>query len=390
MSSGNHDITLDSTFYQEHGLNFHNQNPQDPQACIDLIKEYPSITYLNHEFTHIYLKREGGPRTNFKVFGSPYSPAQGLWAFAYPPEHASSLWDQIPLDTDIVITHTPPKYHCDESKHTGASGCKSFRETLWRVRPSLAICGHVHEGRGAERILWDLDCPNVKFKESATGYWTDPSLGIGNRKQCHLDLSAKSLAPLNGTGSWINASEGINFDGPAETTENRLSVQKSRHSLAWTSAASGSSTWISDSEGTQTTALDKQLPLLQDQDEAHKATTSSANVNSEYILESEFSSVVDQSIGFGQAPHVAEDRRRASGCASLGTVIHPATRGQGGSPPSGRCDLEALAGRRSRKETCVINASIMASSWPYKLNDNRKYNKPIVVDIDLPAWQDSE
>ena len=62
-----------------------------------------------------------------------------------------------------------------------------------------------------------------------------------------------------------------------------------------------------------------------------------------------------------------------------------AVRGQGGTPPSGRCDMEALDGRMGRKETCVVNAAIMASSWPYKSKEGRKYNKPVVVDIDLPV-----
>lgn len=387
--SGNHDITLDSAFYEEHGLHFHNQNPQEPQACIDLIKGYPSITYLNHESTHAYLKREDGPRTRFKVFGSPYSPAHGLWAFAYPPEHASSLWDQVPLDTDIVITHTPPKYHCDESKHNRASGCKTLREALWRVRPSLAICGHVHEGRGAERILWDLDCPNVRFKESATGYWTDPDLGSANWKQCHLDLSGKSSAPLNGTGSWIRASDGIDLDGPAEMRGNHLSVWNSLHSLAWTPGTSRSGTSISGTL-TESSALETNLPEAQDQDDGPEAR-SSVTIKSECdTSNSEVSSVENRFRGFGEDPHVAEARGRTPAHTSLEFGMHSAIRGQGGTPPSSRCDLEALAGRRGRKETCVINASIMASSWPYKFKDGRKYNKPIIVDIDLPVWQDSE
>lgn len=360
---GNHDITLDPTFYKEHGLQFHNQSLQEPQACIDLIKEYPSITYLNHESTHIYLKREDGPRTKFKVFGSPYSPANGLWAFGYPPEHASLLWDQIHLDTDIVITHTPPKYHCDESRHQEASGCGILRETLWRVRPSLAICGHVHEGRGAERILWDLDCPNVKFKESATGYWTDPGLGLGNRKQCHLDLSAKSPAPLNSTGSWVDASDGINLDGPTETPENRLPVRKSTNSLAWTSATSRSGTSVSGvyPEEIPSPLQDTISPVAQNQEDAPKARSSETVTSEQGASKYKASSEPNRSGGSRETYKVAEDRGSAPAYSNLKIAFHSGTRGQGGSPPSGRCDLEALAGRKGRKETCVINAAIMAS-----------------------------
>ena len=48
-------------------------------------------------------------------------------------------------------------------------------------------------------------------------------------------------------------------------------------------------------------------------------------------------------------------------------------------------NVEALVGRIGRKETCVINAAIMASSY----GGPKRFNKPIVVDIDLPVWRDS-
>ena len=251
---------------------------------------------LNHGSASIRLMKEDGPRTSFRVFGSPYSPRHGLWAFGYPPQEASQLWDQIPLDSDVVITHTPPKYHCDESGTRAAIGCSALRETLWRVRPSLAICGHVHEGRGAQRVLWDLASPYIKFKEFATGYWEDP--GQGNKKQSLIDLSGKSPEPIQNTGA---------SDHPAEDARSRTSRMIS-----------------------------------------------------------------------GARDDAEVDSERS----------HLNLRGYGGTPPSGRCDMDALAGRMGRKETCIINAAIMASSWPYKASQGRKYNKPIVVDIDLPVWKD--
>ena len=294
--TGNHDITLDPGFYTEHGAYFHNQHLQDPDACMQLVKGYKSIIFLNHESADIQLVRNNGPRTSFRVFGSPFSPRHGLWAFGYAPEQASGLWEQIPLDSDVVITHTPPKYHCDESGTRSAIGCESLRQTMWRVRPSLLICGHVHEGRGAHRVLWDLSSPNVRFKELSTGYWEDPD--HNTKKQCLFDLSRRGSEPLQNTGA---------ADYRAEDAQRNL----------------------------------------------YKATS--------------------------DAKGVAE----VGGQQSISAV-----RGQGGTASSGRCDAEALVGRMGRKETCVINAAIMASSWPYKANVGRKYNKPIVVDIDLPVWED--
>ena len=295
---GNHDITLDQDFYAEHGVSFHNQHLQDPEACIKLFKEYKSIMLLNHESANIRLVKEDGPQTSFRVFGSPYSPRHGLWAFGYAPEQASKLWDQIPLDSDVVITHTPPKYHCDESGTRAAIGCEILRQTLWRNRPSLAVSGHCHEGRGVQRILWDLSSPNVKFKEFAISYWEDP--GHSNKKQCLLDLSRKGPEPLQNSGP---------IDHPAEDARRNAS----------------------------------------------KLMSGARDITE---VESE--------------------------------QLHPAVWGQGGTPPSGRCDMEALDGRMGRKETCIINAAIMASSWPYKAKTGRKYNKPIVVDIDLPVWKNDD
>ena len=317
--SGNHDISLDSDFYAEHGQDFHNQYPQNSQACRELLKQYRSITFLNHESMNVRLTKETGPRTAFRVFGSPYSPANGVWAFSYSPEKASEIWNgSIPLDTDVVIVHTPPKYHCDESKDHRAAGCEYLRQKLWRVRPSLVVCGHVHEGRGAERVLWDLETQNVKYKELATGYWTDGSRN--SKKQSLVDLSAKSAAPLHNIERFEDASV-LTSDIHMNTFDKVL------------------------------------LPP--------------------WGLKPSLSSNTEDP-AFRASPYP-----RTKGA-------DPAVWGQGGTPPSGRCDVEALAGRMGRRETCVVNAAIMASSWPYKSNKSRRYNKAIIVDIDLPAWQQAD
>jgi hypothetical protein len=85
VTAGNHDLTLDAEFYAQHGPHFHNQYLQNSVDCINRIKNSSSITYLEHEHREIKLMAHSGPRTTFKVFGSPYSPSRGLWAFGYKP-----------------------------------------------------------------------------------------------------------------------------------------------------------------------------------------------------------------------------------------------------------------------------------------------------------------
>ncbi|KAL4787743.1 hypothetical protein BJX76DRAFT_354003 [Aspergillus varians] len=89
-----------------------------------------------------------------KVFGSPYMPKHGNWAFQYPRANAS-LWNEIntPEDTDILITRGLPKGHLA----LGHMGCRYMRETLWRMGPRLLlhVVGHIHGGYGKEAVFWD-------------------------------------------------------------------------------------------------------------------------------------------------------------------------------------------------------------------------------------------
>ncbi|CAL3965058.1 unnamed protein product [Diplocarpon coronariae] len=321
LVAGNHDITLDSEFYSQYGLYFHNQNPQDTAKCQELLERSPSIQWLKHESAVVSLVSPSGPHTTFKIFGSPYSPTNGMWAFGYSTEEATNIWDQIPLDSDIVVTHTPPKYHCDERKDRRAAGCEALRHALWRVRPRMAVCGHVHDARGVEIVRWDLGTSNIKYKENRVERWEDP--GSNNKKISLVDLTVRGRKPLDNDGAPGDLPAGmrdvVQFPGPAlAAAENKL-------------------------EESGTSPRRPKTPL------------GISNVTASLLA-------------------VSPD------------LLPPATRGQGGLPPSQRCDVQALSGRVGRRDTCIINAAIVASSWPHP--GGRRFNKPIVVDIDLPVWEE--
>ncbi|KAH8174380.1 calcineurin-like phosphoesterase domain-containing protein [Sarocladium implicatum] len=209
--AGNHDITLDDKFYADHGLYFHSQKPQSPSECQALLLGSQSITYLRHEAATVRLKSPTGPHTEFNVFGSPYSPRHGMWAFYYDtpqiPTNMATLpylWKDIPLNTDIVVTHTPSWTHRDETDERRAGGCEALRRALWRVRPKLAVCGHIHAGRGAERVTWDLESRNISFAEKGVARWTDP--GEGNKKLSLVDLTGRKEPSLANDGSHLTKS----------------------------------------------------------------------------------------------------------------------------------------------------------------------------------------
>ncbi|ATY62480.1 ser/Thr protein phosphatase [Cordyceps militaris CM01] len=220
--AGNHDITLDADFYARHCHEFHNNKIESHEECLSLFKNSPSLTYLHHEMATVRLSSPTGPRTEFTVFGSPLAPAFRNWAFYYPPYHEvssshedyssraadtddgyrASPWDDIPASADLVVTHTPPRGHCDERGGVDRpAGCEALRRALWRVRPRLAICGHLHEGRGVSRVRWDLHRAYGEL-ESVAAAWQDTGAGSGNKISL-VDLTVKKASwPLDNDGLW--------------------------------------------------------------------------------------------------------------------------------------------------------------------------------------------
>ena len=64
------------------------------------------------------------------------------------PDHPWT--NRIPLETDVLITHTPPRHHLDLDL-----GCAGLLAELWRVKPKLHVFGHIHWGVGREAVYYD-------------------------------------------------------------------------------------------------------------------------------------------------------------------------------------------------------------------------------------------
>ncbi|SMR53743.1 unnamed protein product [Zymoseptoria tritici ST99CH_3D1] len=179
--AGNHDLSLDSNYSLKHESGW-KVLPEDVKACRGLMRSDQFI-YLEHSSAMVHLPEKD---VTLRVFGSPYSPDRGRqnWAFQYENSVAATLWDQVPQDTDILITHTPPKGFCDESRHWEQGGCAALAKTLPRIKPLVHVCGHCHEGRGARIVDWGDACPT---SSPAARVWSDAS--AGTKKVSKLDLS---------------------------------------------------------------------------------------------------------------------------------------------------------------------------------------------------------
>ena len=95
-----------------------------------------------------YIKDESIVVEGLKIYGSPWTPKFGEWAFSYPrkSEQLKLIWDMIPEDTDILVTHAPPYGTLDACPLP--QGCEHLADRVLVVKPKIHTFGHIHEGAG--------------------------------------------------------------------------------------------------------------------------------------------------------------------------------------------------------------------------------------------------
>lgn len=83
-----------------------------------------------------------------KIFGSPYTPRFGSWAFMVNRSKIRKHWELIEEDTDIVITHGPPKSILDLSLNRNNElefcGDSSLLKRIQAIEPKYHFFGHIH------------------------------------------------------------------------------------------------------------------------------------------------------------------------------------------------------------------------------------------------------
>lgn len=85
-----------------------------------------------------------------KIYGSPWQPEFCNWAFNLDrgPD-LKRVWDNIPLDTDVLITHGPPHGILDLVQYDKIHvGCEELLAKVFEVKPMIHLFGHIHETYG--------------------------------------------------------------------------------------------------------------------------------------------------------------------------------------------------------------------------------------------------
>ena len=94
-----------------------------------------------------YLEDSSCEIDGVKFYGSPWTPWFGGWAFNLRrgSQAIRAMWDAIPGDTDVLVTHGPPKGVLD-SNGLEECGCDDLGKVSGGI--PLHLFGHIHEGHG--------------------------------------------------------------------------------------------------------------------------------------------------------------------------------------------------------------------------------------------------
>ncbi|KAK0735914.1 hypothetical protein B0T21DRAFT_402538 [Apiosordaria backusii] len=139
--AGNHDCFLDPA------SSIHRAGLKEKRKL-----DWKGVVWLQDELVTLeFDDRVGNGKRKLNVFGSSWVPRCGGDDFAFQYPHEKPPWEgKIPLETDVLITHCPPKGHLDL-----LLGCPALLSELWRVKPKLHVFGHIHHEAGVESVFFD-------------------------------------------------------------------------------------------------------------------------------------------------------------------------------------------------------------------------------------------
>ena len=111
---------------------------------VDIISDIQSSGNIH------YLENSSVNINGFNIWGSPITPwfHGDRWAFnKHRGDEIKAVWDTIPMNTDIIVTHGPVAYKLDFTVYDKLYvGCEDLRKAVNTIKPKLHISGHIHEG----------------------------------------------------------------------------------------------------------------------------------------------------------------------------------------------------------------------------------------------------
>jgi Icc-related predicted phosphoesterase len=156
--AGNHDMSFDSEQLLVNKLK-HFDGVSDSDEFVSIGKPHWLEVLLTSDLNQnvFYLENNFIEIDQIKIWGSPITPTFGYgWGFNVNRGYdINQIWNRIPNDTDIVITHGPIHSYCDRTDRGGLNvGCEQLYHRLNEVQPQLHFSGHIHEAYGYRATDW--------------------------------------------------------------------------------------------------------------------------------------------------------------------------------------------------------------------------------------------
>lgn len=145
-----------------------------------------------------------------RFYGTPWVPSRIGHAFKIDQEYAEVFWDNIPVETDILITHVPPYRILDDSPNCRHKGCPYLRHRVFEAAPKFHVFGHISSGYGTKEEN------GIEF---LNGSIFDPDDGTF-RKPLEIELDNNSL---KGARAMEATSQSLTFTQKAKI-RNRITI----------------------------------------------------------------------------------------------------------------------------------------------------------------------
>jgi Icc-related predicted phosphoesterase len=114
-----------------------------------LFEKNPSLAESFIPKNCIYLNNSSVEIESIKIWGSPITPRFYDWAFGSDRgEKIREYWQQIPSDTDILLTHGPAYGVLDQTIQGLQVGCEELIRCVEEIKPKIHAFGHIHEAYG--------------------------------------------------------------------------------------------------------------------------------------------------------------------------------------------------------------------------------------------------
>jgi uncharacterized protein len=128
-------------------------NNETDEALREAAAAWPSATVLHGEGTEL-----DGVAFYGLGAGVPITPWD--WSFDLDEDEAARRLAGCPDDA-VLVVHSPPKGHVDQSGAGDHLGSTAILEAIERKRPRLAVCGHIHESWGARSTIGPTEVANL-------------------------------------------------------------------------------------------------------------------------------------------------------------------------------------------------------------------------------------